>query len=155
MAHASHQALGAAGTVALPEEICAGARELAALDFANCVSEEFCGESVRDILLPAGLGDIETVLPAVSLHSMGLGPRIERARLYATCGVEPHIDDMDGLSVCIVLHSDGFTFQQCGARRKLHAGDWFVFDDRLEHEVLDTEEATTLLVLTAPLLQVL
>lgn len=74
--------------------------------------------------------------------------------MYATCGVEPHIDDMDGLSVCVVLHADGFTFKQSKTNLKLAAGDWFIFDDRLKHEVKNTAKATTLLIITAAVREV-
>jgi hypothetical protein len=74
-----------------------------------------------------------------------------RPCVYATCGVEKHVDNMDGLSVCLVLHADGFTFAQGRNRLRLQAGDWFVFDDRLPHEVKETEQSTTLLVLTHPI----
>lgn len=144
--------LGANGTVPLSDLIRQSAIQLAAADYARCVAEEFCSEEVRDVAPPAWLGEIASFFPAVELLEMGLRPRADRAHMYATCGVAPHIDDMDGLSVGVVLHSDGFTFKQRGVRQiKLRAGDWFIFDDRVEHEVLETESATTLLVLTAPL----
>jgi hypothetical protein len=116
VAHAPHRTLGAAGRMPFTDALRDDARRLAAADYADCVREDFCGESVRDILLPTWLGNIDMWLPTGDLHGMGLSPRGELARLYATCGVEPHIDDMDGLSVGIVLHSDGFTFGQCGNR---------------------------------------
>jgi hypothetical protein len=36
-------------------------------------------------------------------------------------------------------------------RLRLQTGDWFVFDVRLLHEVKETEQSTTLLVLTHPI----
>jgi quercetin dioxygenase-like cupin family protein len=52
--------------------------------------------------------------------------------------------------VGVVLYSDGFTFKQSGKKIPLRAGDWFLFDDGVEHEVVETRESTSLIILTVP-----
>ena len=151
MGQAKSTFIGITGTVRLSALIREGARLVARSDFARCLAEEFSGEEVRDILVPSWMGELDLVLPVAELRSHGLEPDLSRAHLYATCTVGEHIDDMDGLSVAVVLHSDGFAFRQCGFEARLRAGDWFVFDDREVHEVVEQRDATTLLVLTAPL----
>lgn len=143
--------LGASGKIALDDAMLRSAQRLAAQDFSDCEKDDFCGDAVRDILLPEGLGWEALPLPVAELKELGLEPDEGRAHLYATCGVDSHTDNMDGLSVCVVLHSDGFTFRQGRTRLELRAGDWFIFDDRFEHEVEDASGATTLLVVTCPL----
>ena len=144
--------ISAAGTARLPGRIEAAAKQLAADDFARCLVDDFAGDEVRDHAFPGWLRDPWELLPHAALASIGLAVRDRQAvRLYATCTVDSHIDDMDGLSVAVVLHSDGFVFEQLDVQRVLHPGDWFVFDDRLPHEVKEAPSSTTLLVLAAPL----
>ncbi|WP_244103155.1 hypothetical protein [Burkholderia gladioli] len=52
----------------------------------------------------------------------------------ATPGVEPHTDG-EGLVLMIVLHNDGLRFKQGRVKHVPNAGDWFVFDDRMDHRV--------------------
>lgn len=138
------------GRIALPVGVVVQAALVAAEDFARCEAEAFSGEEVRDIELPAWIGDGRELLPQLRLAEAGLSLRACRdPHLYATCGVDPHVDEMDGLSVALVLHSDGFTFRQGSMQLQLQAGDWFVFDDRYMHEVCEGTESTSLLVLTA------
>jgi len=144
--------LTACGRVAIGDVVREGGRQLASRDYAEAEAEDFSGDSVRDIALPEWLGDTSLLFPVVELAALGLKVReAHHVRLYATCGVEDHIDNMDGLSVAVVLHSDGFTFKSAAQSLPLKAGDWFVFDDRLPHEAREKRTSTTLLVLTAPL----
>lgn len=144
--------LGACGEVPLSALILQEAHALARRDYRACEAERFSVEEVRDIALPAWLRPVEQVLPIAELGKLGLSPCAgHHAHLYATCGVDPHVDDMDGLSVGVVLHSDGFTFKQGRTPLLLSNGRWFVFDDRLEHEVVAEDSATTLLIVAAPL----
>jgi hypothetical protein len=144
-------ALGTSGTILLDPALSRAAQQLAAQDFTDCANEDFSGEEVRDILPPSWLGAEALPLPFTELKMLGLEPDTDRVHLYATCGVGSHTDARDGPAVCVVLHSDGFTFKQGRTRLKLSAGDWFIFDDGLAHEVVDARESTTLLVLTCPL----
>lgn len=146
-------ALSAHGSVVLGASVIAGARAVAQADYRAAEEDEFCGDEVRDILLPPWLSDnIEHVLPESAIRGLGLSLREDlQPHMYATCGVERHTDDMHGLSLCVVLHADGFTFKQGKARYTLAAGDWFIFDDRLPHEVCNTAASTSLLVVTAAL----
>ncbi len=149
---AAETILTASGRVGLSDVVREGARHLAIRDYAQCEAEDFSGDSVRDIDLPEWLGDPSLLFPVMTLAELGLKVREQRhVRLYATCGVEEHIDDMDGLSVAVVLHSDGFLFKSAAQSLPLKTGEWFVFDDRLPHEATEKRTSTTLLVLTAPL----
>ena len=144
--------LTARGRAELVGEIVEEARRLACSDFAEAEKAQFSGDSVRDIELPTWIGNTRDIFPIEELRTMGLKVRdVDRVRLYATCGVDEHTDEIDGLSVAVVLHSDGFTFKSAGHCCELEAGDWFIFDDRLPHEALDGVASTTLLVLTCPL----
>lgn len=149
---AAQEILTARGRVAIIDVAREGARQLAIRDYAQAEAEDFCGDLVRDITLPEWLGDTSLLLPVVALQGLGLKVRAERrVHMYATCGVDEHVDEMDGLSVAVVLHSDGFTFKSATQSLQLKVGDWFVFDDRLPHEACETRTSTTLLLLTAPL----
>lgn len=149
---AKNTLIGTAGKVALSDVLREGARMEAKKDFAQAEADEFCGDEVRDIILPKWLGDPELVLPVAQLRELGLVLSYKRpVHMYATCGVEPHVDAMDGLSVCVVLHADGFTFKQGKTSLKLAAGDWFIFDDATKHAVTNTNKSTTLLIITAAL----
>lgn len=143
--------LGRGGHTPLPEAVQIGAERLAAQDYAACVAEDFSGDWVRDLAYPGWLGDVALIFPVSELARMGLEPVQDAHHVYATCSVDSHVDDMDGLSVCVVLHSDGFTFRQGKVRLRLNAGDWFIFDDRLAHHVKEDRKATSLIILTAPL----
>lgn len=147
------QHLGATGTIALPQAVIDGAFLLAAKDYQEAEEEEFSGDAVRDHLPPQDwLPDTMTVMPLAELRALGLEPgEAKTHHLYATCSVDEHIDDMDGLSVGVVIHSDGFTFKQGKTKLKLKTGDWFIFDDRLPHRADDSKHSTTLLLVTAPL----
>jgi hypothetical protein len=137
---------GHGGHIILPQDVITWAAALAARDFAEATGSEYSDESVRDILIPYWM-DAAGLLAKTGAPLRAGG----RSCIYATCGVEKHVDNMDGLSVCLVLHANGFTFVQGRNRLRLQTGDWFVFDDRLLHEVKETEQSTTLLVLTHPI----
>jgi hypothetical protein len=140
------------GTLAVSDVVREGARQLAKDDYEWCEAESFSGDSVRDYGLPSWLGDTSLLFPVVALAALGMEVREDRhIHLYATSGVDDHVDNMDGLSVAVVLHSDGFQFLSGDQCVDLKTGKWFMFDDRLRHEVKDGEGATTLLVLTAGL----
>ena len=139
------------GRLELPRGVRTVFSGVATRDFESAVSDDFSGDAVRDIDWSDITGvDVLALLPQAALLECGLRIAGPLPRLYATCGVESHVDEMDGLSVAVVLHSDGFRFRQGGCVLKLRAGDWFVFDDSQPHEVVETDSATTLLVLTAP-----
>jgi hypothetical protein len=62
------------------------------------------------------------------------GYRAREEQLVATACADMHTDD-EGLVLVVVLHNDGLTFRQ--VRHKPKAGDWFIFDDRLSHRVVE------------------
>lgn len=139
------------GRVELTAEVAQAARELAKEDFAACEAEWFCGDEVRDLNWPDWMPDLEDLLPNGALEMRGRRAVLDGAHLYATCGVDPHTDDMDGESIAIVLHADGHTFRDAEGSVPLAPGTYFIFDDRVEHEVVETDEATTMLLITIPL----
>ncbi|WP_244136818.1 hypothetical protein [Burkholderia vietnamiensis] len=64
------------------------------------------------------------------------GYRGRDEQFVATAAVDMHTDD-EGLVLMVVLHNDGLTFRQGTVRHKPKAGDWFIFDDRLPHGVVE------------------
>lgn len=141
------------GCTGIGQDVLQGARALSRAHFERCKAEDFSGDAVGDYEPPGWLPNLAAVLPHAGLEKLGLAVVAGRdPKLYATVSVDPHIDEIDGLSVAVVLHADGHRFIQAGASTRLKAGDWFVFDDREPHEVLHTEESTTLVVVTAALL---
>lgn len=147
--------LGLSGCVVLPSAVADAALRMAREDFDQAQENEFSGDSVRDYVLPAWLPEPAQILPAFELGQAGVAISSRRGvHMYATCGVDPHVDDMDGLSVCMVLHSDGFVFKQGKIKLKLSTGDWFIFDDRLLHSVVESKHSTSLVVITGPVLSI-
>lgn len=142
--------LGASGRVELGSALIERAREMAVSDYTQEAAGEFSGDSVRDHIIPRWIDPAE-LFPVQALRQLGLAVSASRPpHLYATCGVDPHVDSMDGLSVCLVLYSDGFSFRQRRFKLKLATGDWFIFDDAIAHSVDESKGATSLLVLTVP-----
>ena len=136
-----------AGRVALAPTVVARAAAHARTFYAEQEAIDFCGEAVESLGMPDWL---DSWLPSEDLRSLGLGADLKRADYLATVGVDTHTDDIDGLTVCVVLHNDGLQFQQGRQRCRPAAGDWFFFDDARSHAVHSKEDTTTLLCVTVP-----
>lgn len=142
------------GTLDLPAAALAAAASLAAAQYQAAVKAEFCGDAVETYALPDWLPPLHSLLPHEHLLSMGLELNdLHRAELVGTCGVDPHPDHIHGLVMIVVLHNDGLTFRQGRVRHAATAGQWFIFDDRKLHEVIETERSTCYLALAVALRQ--
>lgn len=140
------------GKVALPPKVFLAANALAEGYYLKAEAADFCGDPVEDILFPGWMKSRKSWLPVDDLAALGFEPsRDGREELLATCGVEPHIDDMNGLTFALVLHNDGLTFRQGAASHVTEAGQWFIFDDRKLHQVRESKKSRTYLLWTVPL----
>ena len=139
------------GNVDLDHEVREAACALASDLYGHFEEQEFSGDEVEDVLLPAWLDDWRNWFPLESLAALGLSPVEGRLRMYATASASPHIDDMDGLAAILVLFNDGLTFRQGKVRHRTAPGEWFILDDRLLHEVKEAKDSTVYLCLSLPL----
>lgn len=130
------------GFVAVPVDIADKCRHRARAFFDAKAAEHFSGELVDSDPLECveHLPRAWTLFPWNDLKRFRLrqaapsSPR-SQVQVVTTAGVDPHDDDILGLSLCWVLHNDNLEFRQSGKKIKAKAGEWFVFDDRLTHEV--------------------
>lgn len=132
-------ALGEAlGSVYLPECVLSGAAALAKEFYAHAVAIDFA-EQVETYSMPSWLKAVgDDFIPDVS--EFGFAVTKNRGEIVATSGVDPHIDGAHGFVLLIVLHNDGLTFKQGRRAHKHVAGEWFIFDDRLNHGVRETRK---------------
>lgn len=144
------------GRIDLPPAVMQAACELAMKHFEACERIEFCGSAVEDLEIPFWMPPLVRWVPQLELAQLGLAVslRSRGVRLYATVDVDEHVDDMDGLSLGLVLANDGLTFRQGRQHHCTRAGEWFIFDDRIPHEVTGTDTSHTYLVLTVALRQI-
>ena len=64
--------------------------------------------------------------------------------LVMTAGLHPHEDHIWGPCMMLVLQNDGLFYRTIGQNEIVHyAGKWYLFDDRLEHEVDKPEPVGT------------
>ncbi|MEJ6002528.1 hypothetical protein [Paucibacter soli] len=141
------------GHVGLDAATAATAAEFASDYYASQEAIEFSGDDVETFEVPEWFPSIESLLPAAHLAKFGLrwSGRINYNELIATLGVDQHVDDIYGTVLCLVLHNDGLTFKQGGVSHKPAAGDWFVFNDRVNHGVKEAKGASVFLAMTLPL----
>jgi len=141
-----------AGRIDLPESLLEQARLTAQAHYEEMKAQEFSGHDVEDLALPAWLPKIEDWFPAADVRALGfrLKPGAQPL-MYATCDAAPHEDDIHQWSLILVLHNDGLRFKQRRVSHKTAAGEWFIFDDRIEHEVRSYEKTTTYLLLSVQL----
>jgi hypothetical protein len=142
------------GRVELPAGLASHAGALGAEHYERQAAQEFCGDEPESYLPPPWLPSIDTLVPAADLLPLGVRWTgvVRGDELLATVGVDQHIDDAYGLLLCIVLHNDGLTFRQGRSSIKPAAGDWFIFDDRLNHGVKEARGASTFVALVLPLI---
>jgi hypothetical protein len=137
------------GRIALPPAIAETARAQAAEFYAKQVAISFSGDAVDVVSVPKGLPTCW--IPHDALDQFGLRARSD-GEWTLTADVEPHIDDINGPTLCWVLHNDGLRFSQGRQRHVTRAGDWFVFDDCRPHGVAPTESSTAFVAWTVPLI---
>lgn len=142
------------GMVALPTCLAAGATQLAARHYREAELDEFSGEAVESYLpeFMEWMADRWGLFPAAELAALGLERCPSgREHLYATAGVDPHVDGMDPAAFLLVLANDGLEFKMGRIRHKTLPGEWFVLDDRKMHEVRGAKAKTSYLVWSVPL----
>lgn len=140
-----------AGHVDLASAIVVAAADQARVYFEEQEALDFCGDEVGSMDLPNWLIKTSAWLPEDSLTAWGLAPVMSKADFIATVGVDMHSDGINGLTLCVVLHNDGMKFQQRGRPRWVPVpGDWFIFDDSIDHAVHSTAKSTTFLCITVP-----
>jgi hypothetical protein len=127
-----------AGRVPLDTTVAAEAARFSRQFFKNQEAIEFSGDQVESFSVPNWAP--KAWLPRVALKVLKFRPKTGRGRteLVATCGVSPHVDAINGPTVCLVLHNDGLTFRQGRISHKPEAGEWFIFDDAKRHAVRET-----------------
>lgn len=140
------------GTVHLADDVLQQARQAALRQYEEAVQNEFCGESVETYALPDWLPPPKAWIPLQELHAAGLEPDAQQqAEMVGTCDVDTHVDNIHGLVLVVVLHNDGLKFHQGRYRHVTKPGQWFIFDDRLPHQVTSTPASTCYLCIVVPL----
>lgn len=140
------------GSVDLPVVVKAGAAALAEAHFAKCEAEEFSGDSVEDYEFPDWLADRWAWFPHDAVAQLGFEPdRSGCEALYATVAAPEHVDDICGPNFILCLFNDGLLFRMSGVQHETGQGEWFLFDDRIAHEVLESDASSTYVVWSVPL----
>lgn len=142
--------------VAVSPDIASNCRRLADAFFAEKAAEEFNG----DLVDTNEIGWVDRLAPAWSLfpwdevRRAGYKPARSgpRPHVVVTAGVDPHEDQYMGLALCWTLHNAGLEFCQRGMRVRPRAGEWFVFDDRLPHEMRSAPGAAVFIGVCAAVL---
>jgi hypothetical protein len=142
------------GRIELPESVFAAAREQADSFYAGAEAAEFCGYDEPETLVrPAWLPPLTEWMPTAELAELGYrvaAKQVSNQLLVLSVGVEPH-DDGWGPVLMLCLANDGLTFRQRGVRNKAVVGEWFIFDDLVDHELLNTKKTTTFIGFNVPL----
>lgn len=138
------------GNISLSSEVKDSAAHQAKEYYEACEAKEFSGDDVQTALMPSWL---TSFLPTNELAEQGFKvrawgfkvPAPAKPEFLLTLGTEAHVDDIQGLTLCVVIHNDGLTFKQGRSRCTPLAGDWFVFDDSRTHEVLSPKDGKAVL----------
>ncbi len=142
------------GTIPFSTDVLDHARQASLRQYEAAVDADFCGDPVETYSLPDWLPPLQTWLPLAELTAIGLEPNPhEQPEMVGTCGVDPHVDNIHGLVLAVVLYNDDLKFHQGRQRHVTAPGQWFVFDDRLPHQVKDTPSSTCYLCIAVPLRQ--
>jgi hypothetical protein len=140
------------GTIPFSTDVLDHARQAALRQYEAAVDAEFCGDPVETYSLPDWLPPLQTWLPLADLASIGLEPNpADQPEMVGTCGVDHHVDNIHGLVLAVVLYNDELKFHQGRHRHVTAPGQWFVFDDRLPHQVKETASSSCYLCITVPL----
>jgi hypothetical protein len=141
-----------AGHVRLATSTLREAQKFSTKFFQSQAAIEFSGDDVETFKAPNWAP--QQWLPLEESKALGFVPRtakIYTAELVATCGVDAHIDGINGLTACLVLHNDGLQFQQGRSLHKPAPGDWFIFDDGKRHQVRSARGCAVFLGIILPL----
>ena len=123
------------GCITLDPAVVAGARELRTDHFADAVTYEAPEEAVTVHLQQDWLPAIESWWPAVALELLGFEKARGSGELLVTHGVGPHVDEINGPTLILVLYNAGLAFSQGEVRHVTQPGEWFIFNDRIEHDI--------------------
>lgn len=132
------------GNVPVSADVAAKAAAVGRSHYEVELERDFCGDDVATEMIPRWAPLLTSWWPTKQLAAMGFKLLEGDARhggnawqdLVVTLGVDPHTDDRHGPVLCYVLHNDAMAFRQRGYKGFVPvAGDWFVFDDRIDHEV--------------------
>ncbi|KWN04824.1 hypothetical protein WT83_30480 [Burkholderia territorii] len=142
------------GSVLLPAEVVRHSGELAEDFFSDAEKCEFCGDPVETYAIPRWVSrNREALLPdlaAFGYRQAEGGYRGRQEQIVATASVDMHTDG-EGLVLMVVLHNDELTFRQGRVRHKPQAGDWFIFDDRRPHGVVEAPGRSTFIGWNVPI----
>lgn len=130
------------GTVSLPAIVPTMAAKMSDEFFTAAEEIDFCGDTVETHSIPAWASrESATWLPdlaALGYRRAAGGFMGREEQLVISAGCDMHTDD-EGLVLMVVLHNDNLTFRQGKVRHLPKAGDWFVFDDRKPHAVIEAD----------------
>ena len=124
------------GNLPVPSALAEIANIISDKFFTEAEANDFCDELVDVAVVPEVFRFGLDWVPHHTLALMGL-KATDQQHFVFTSGVEPHIDDIYQLCIMWVLRADqGMAFRSTGADWVRHqVGDWYLFDDRVEHEV--------------------
>jgi hypothetical protein len=140
------------GRVELPQAALDAARAHAASFYAEALIEDFCGyDEPETLVYPAWLPALESWFPVAEVAELGYRIAATQEQLLVlSVGVESHTDAW-GPTFMVCLANDGLMFRQASVRHMTEVGEWFIFDDKRPHELLETMKTTTFIGLNIPL----
>jgi hypothetical protein len=121
------------GKCDLPDHVVKGAAKLVG-EFYESQEESEWSDPVQTYSEPLWLKRAGAAWRPSAEH-LGYRPTGKQSELVVTAGVDPHIDDYHGPVMIVVLHNDMLKFRQGKVSRIPVAGEWFIFDDRVNHSV--------------------
>lgn len=139
------------GQVVLPAALRAAATKLAAQVVADGEAQDWCGEPVSWLRDENLLPQCMTLFPGDDVRALGFVPNLEKqAKVWGTYGVEAHDDD-EGIVFVLVLENQGLKFKQGHQAHITEPGQWYLFNDRIRHEVKESKNSGAYVFLHIPL----
>lgn len=138
------------GHIELPAHVVKGAARLADEFYTAQEEHDWGGDQVETYAEPLWLLGAGATWCPDPAH-LGLAPTGRHGELVVTAGVDPHTDDFHGLVLVVVLHNDGLKFKQGRLSYAPLPGDWFIFNDRVDHSVSSKKGRSTFVGWTIPL----
>lgn len=142
------------GNIPLSDSVIKKAAAFAAEHFAAEEANDFDGENVEVFTPFYWAPKIDTWWPTDKLRELGFRKaaiKEERTDVVVTLGVDQHVDAVHGPVLCYVLHNDRLTFRQGKVSHAPKTGDWFIFDDSVNHGVKEAKGASVFVGWTIPL----
>lgn len=139
------------GQIELPCGVKAEALRLGGDLYRTALAEEFSGESVTWLSDKALLGLCLPFFPLDAVRALGYEPvSLVDAKVYGTCSVESHTDG-EGIIFVMALSNQGLKFKQKSQIHETESGEWFLFNDRVAHEVRSNKSSMAYVFLHVPL----